>query len=234
MQRSRFVNVWRGVFVLALLLATTSTTSAQSITDARRVEFTPSPDHNATDPATGVAIVQSYSLQVFLAGGTTPQQAVSLGKPAPQSDGMIRVDFVALLTTPLTPGLIYETIVSAVGPGGSTASARSNTFAFTAPCTPSISPTSQAVLAGGGTGSSTVSVGTGHRPRHHHVHCGGQRGDDEPHGNPDDRRTQLHRQPGGDAVHSSDFTDVDEPNRRRRQRHGGGHRADRMRLDRHE
>ena len=125
MQRSRFLNVWRGVFVLALVLAATSTTSAQSIVDARRVEFTPSSDHNASDPATGVAIVQSYSLQVFLAGGRTAQQTVSLGKPAPGSDGMIRVDFVALLTTPLTPGLIYETIVSAVGPGGSTASARS-------------------------------------------------------------------------------------------------------------
>ena len=161
MQRSRFVHVCRGIFVLVLVLATASAAWAQSITDARRVEFTPSTDHNAVDTATGVALVQNYSLQLFLAGGAAPLQTVTLGKPAPQGDGMIRVDFVALLPTALTPGLIYEVVITAVGPGGSSASGRSNTFGFSLPCAPSISPTSQSIAAGGGTGSSTVSAGTG-------------------------------------------------------------------------
>lgn len=152
MQRSRFVHVCRGIFVLVLVLATASAAWAQSITDARRVEFTPSTDHNAVDTATGVALVQNYSLQLFLAGGAAPLQTVTLGKPAPQGDGMIRVDFVALLPTALTPGLIYEVVITAVGPGGSSASGRSNTFGFSLPCAPSISPTSQSIAAGGGTG----------------------------------------------------------------------------------
>ena len=70
---------------------------------------------------------------------------MSLGKPALDVDGMIRLDFVALLPTPLTPGVIYENRVSAVGPGGSSASLVSNTYSFTAPCAPAISPVSQSL-----------------------------------------------------------------------------------------
>ena len=161
MQQAVFERAVRGFFLVVLLLAAASAASAQSITDARRVEFTPSTDHNATDPTSGVALVQSYSLQVFLAGDATPQQTVSLGKPTPEADGMIRVDFVALLSTPLTAGVVYETVVQAIGPGGTTSSARSNTFAFSLPCAPTISPTSQTLAAAGGTGTTTVSAGTG-------------------------------------------------------------------------
>ena len=95
-------------------------------------------------PIVGRGARANYSLQIFVAGASTAVQTVSLGKPTPQSDGMIRVDFVSLLSTPLTPAVVYESVVSAVGPGGSAPSARSNTFAFSAPCAPSISPTSQA------------------------------------------------------------------------------------------
>ena len=161
MQRAFWGNVWRGVFVLAIVLATASAVSAQSIVDASRVEFTPSTDHSAVDPASGVALVQSYSLQIFLAGGSTPVRTVSLGKPAPDVDGMIRRDFVSLLSPALTPGVIYEAEVAAVGPGGSAAGARSNTFAFSVTCPPSISPVSQWVPAAGVTGSSTVTAGAG-------------------------------------------------------------------------
>ena len=147
--------------VLTMVLATASSVSAQSILDAGRVEFTPSPQHNAVDSTTGVPIVQSYSLQIFLAGGATPVQTVSLGKPSPESDGMIRVNFLSLLSPPLTPGVIYEAQVAAVGPGGRSASARSNTFAFRHVVSATISPASQSVPAAGGTGSSTVTATTG-------------------------------------------------------------------------
>jgi hypothetical protein len=146
--------------VLLLIACGTVSATAQSIVDARRIEFTPSPDHSVLD-ANGVALVTNYSLQVFVAGGTTAAQTVSLGKPAPDPDGMIRLDFVALLPTPLTPGVVYEALVEAVGPGGGSGGIRSNTFSFTPPCTPSISPTSQSVAAAGGPGSSSVTVGAG-------------------------------------------------------------------------
>ena len=125
----RPLKVLQGRLALAacLIVGFAPAVAAQSIVDARRVEFTPSADHAATD-STGVALVSSYQVQVFLAGGTTPVQSASLGKPVPDPDGLIRVDFVALLATPLVPGTIYEARVLAVGPGGSSPSAVSNTF----------------------------------------------------------------------------------------------------------
>ena len=79
-----FGKTRRGVIALAIILATAPAVAAQSILDARRVEFTPSTDHNAVDTATGVALVQRYSLEIFLAGGTTAQQTVDLGKRRPK------------------------------------------------------------------------------------------------------------------------------------------------------
>ena len=153
--------MWCGIVVLTTMLATASGTSAQSIVDAGRLEFTPSSDHDAVDSTTGAAIVQSYFLEIFLAGDVTAVRSVNLGKPSPQADGMIRLDFLSLLATPLATGVIYEAQVAAVGPGGSSASARSNTFAFGMACPPSISPTSQWVPAAGITGTSTVTATTG-------------------------------------------------------------------------
>jgi hypothetical protein len=139
------------------VLSFAPTVAAQSITDARRVEFTPSPDHNAVDPTSGLALVTNYTLDVFISGGTVPTQTANLLKPTPDIDGMIRVDFVSLLPSPLALGVIYEAVVSAVGPGGTAPSARSNTFSFSLPCPPTISPTSQTLSNTGGTATVTVS-----------------------------------------------------------------------------
>src|SRR5262245_63641198 len=152
----------RGLLACIMLLAIAPVVAAQSITDARRVEFTPSADHNAVDPTSGVALVAKYTLDVYVAGGTTPVSNADLGKPAPETDGMIRVDFVALLTTALTPGVVYESVVSAVGPGGAAPTPRSNTFAFTPPCVPTISPTSSNLTtSAAATGNVAVTVATG-------------------------------------------------------------------------
>jgi len=153
-------STFRGAIVLTALLSSASTAWTQTVTDARRVEFSPSAEHNAVD-GNGVAVLDLYSLQVFVAGGSTPLQTVDLGKPAPAADGMIRLDFVSLLPTPLANGVLYETLVEAIGPGGRAASLRSNTFSFTDPCTRTISPTSQSFTPTGGTGSSTVTATTG-------------------------------------------------------------------------
>lgn len=151
-----------GLIAGLTLLALVPAVSAQSITDARRVEFTPSVDHNATDPTSGVALLTNYALDVYVAGGATVVSTANLGKPAPAADGMIRLDFVALLTTPLTNGVVYEAVVKSVGPGGTLSTARSNTFAFSVPCTPTISPTSSNLTtSSAATGSVSVTAGTG-------------------------------------------------------------------------
>jgi Putative binding domain, N-terminal len=150
-------NVCLGVLV-ALLWPVAA--GAQTIVDATRVEFTPSADHNSVE-TDGTPIVSTYSLRLFVAGGVTPVETVDLGKPAPDPDGFIRVDFVALLVTPPTPGILYEVTVSAVGPGGSADSGRSNTVSYTAPCSYAISPTSLSAAAAGGSSSSTVTAGAG-------------------------------------------------------------------------
>src|SRR4029453_375978 len=113
----RSLKIFPGRLALAacLILGFAPTPFPQPIVDARRVEFSPSADHNGTD-TNGAALVTSYQIAVYLSGGTTPVQTASLGKPAPDPDGLIRVDFVGLLAAPLTPGTIYEARVLAVGP----------------------------------------------------------------------------------------------------------------------
>ena len=90
-----------GAALLIISLAGSAKASGQSIVDARRVEFAPSSDHGVIDPGSGGALVTRYSLDVFVMGGTTAIASADLGKPAPDPDGMIRVDFVALLDTAL-------------------------------------------------------------------------------------------------------------------------------------
>ena len=135
MALANFARVRRWLITLLILLTIAPAVSAQSIIDARRVEFAPSADNNAVDPTTGAALVTNYTVDAYLAGGSTIVSSANLGKPTPDVDGMMRVDFVAPLTTALTPGVLYESVVSAVGPGGAAPSGRSNTFAFSAPCT---------------------------------------------------------------------------------------------------
>ena len=160
MRASIACSVRSGFLALLIGLSAASSAGAQSILDARRVEFTPSADHGAVD-SSGVALVDRYSLAVFVAGGTTPVQTADLGKPAADTDGMIRVDFVAQLASPLTPGVTYEALVQAVGPGGTSGGTRTNTFSFSVPCAPSISPTSRSFTAAAGSGTSTVTVAAG-------------------------------------------------------------------------
>ena len=153
---------WRirlGALLAGVLLAA-SPAYAQSIVDARRVEFTPSPDHNAVN-SSGTPLVQHYSIDVYVAGAQFPVATASLGKPAPDPDGFIRLDFVSLLPVTLSTGVNYEALVESVGPGGRSGGTRTNTFSFGGVCNRSASPTSQSFTAAGGTGSSTVTTGTG-------------------------------------------------------------------------
>ena len=149
------------VFVLvAVTAALTGVRDAAAQTvNPTTAEFTASADHNVI--SNGTAVVTRYDLEFYLSGAADPFQVNSLGKPTPDASGVIRVLLSSVLTAFPSPGIVYESTVSAVGPGGTGRSARSNTFMFTAPCTYSIAPTSQALAAGGAAGSATVTAGTG-------------------------------------------------------------------------
>jgi len=139
------------------LLLNAAPVGAQSIVDAHRAEFLPSPDNDAI-AADGTPVVQKYSLWVYVAGGSTPFATADLGKPAPGPDGFIRVDFSTLLSTPLQPGVFYEGRVSADGPGGSSQSAVSNMFVLTTTCSATLSVNSLSVGSGSATGSADVAA----------------------------------------------------------------------------
>lgn len=148
---------------LALLIGTVA--SAQTV-NPRLVEFTPSADHSTT-LSSGQPAVARYDLQVFSIGATAPFHTVDMGKPAPQSDGFIRYDFSGGVPGWPLPGGTYEARVAAVGPAGTSQSTPSNSFTFqtTTPpppdCLYTLTPASASFLAGGGSGSFTVTTSTG-------------------------------------------------------------------------
>ena len=155
----RCLRVVHHAFILFLVVATAAVLSAQTVVDPRYVEFSPSADHN-TNASDGTPLVQRYSLSVYPVGSSVASDTMDLGKPTP-SGGVIRVDFLPLLHSVPTPGVVFEARVTAVGPGGSTASSLSNGFSFQAACAPSLSSSGQSVGSGGATGSVGVTAATG-------------------------------------------------------------------------
>ncbi len=116
------------------------------------VEFSPSTDDGALT-ADGQPMVTRYDLQIFLVGAAQPMSTTSLGKPSPDPDGVVRVNFTALLVAwPLATGT-YQARVAAVGPTGTGLSDLSNQFdcqASLPACTYALSPTAQAADPTGG------------------------------------------------------------------------------------
>src|SRR5262245_29613069 len=113
--RSRRAAGVAGIALAFLLVSALA--GAQTVINPTAGEFVPSTDHSAL-AADGTPLVTSYTLTVFVAGQTTPVRTVSLGKPTPDPDGLIRFSLTTVLTTPLAPNVVYEGHVSAVGPGG--------------------------------------------------------------------------------------------------------------------
>ena len=154
----RLLRVAHHAFVILLVVGAAIVLSAQTVVDPRYVEFTPSADHN-TLASDGTPLVQRYSLSVFPAGSSTATATTDLGKPTP-SGGIIRVDLLQFLQT-IPTGVVFEARVTAVGPGGSTASSVSNGFSFQAACAPTLNSTSQSVGSGATSGSVGVTAGSG-------------------------------------------------------------------------
>jgi hypothetical protein len=149
----RLLRCW---LIVSLALGCAATALAQTV-DPRIAEFNPSPDHSAVD--NGVPVVTGYQLEIYLVGATTPVRVLSLGKPAPDPDGVVRVAFDVLLNPPLATGVTYEARAVAFGPGGSGRSTPSNTFLFqTGACSYSVTLIGRSIPAGGG--DSTFAVAT--------------------------------------------------------------------------
>ena len=147
-----------------LLLITPQAAFAQTVMDARTAEFVPSSDHSRQSG--GVDMVRSYEMRIYAVGGTQPIRTIDLGKPAPQSDGRIRIDFVSRLSSPLPAGVQYEARVAAVGPGGSGLSAGSNPFSYSVSqpgqaCTYTVTPASVASPSGGSSGAIAITTAAG-------------------------------------------------------------------------
>jgi hypothetical protein len=129
---------------------------AQSGVDPKSIEFIPS-DSEQAKAADGTSVVSGYEIEIAVAGSTQVLQRTSVGKPAHDADGMIRVGLAQVLTKTPAAGTSYTARVITVGPQGSTASTPSNTFTFSA-CQYSLSATSASYPAAGGSGSVTVST----------------------------------------------------------------------------
>jgi hypothetical protein len=129
------------------------------VLNPRFLEFNASTDHSATLP-TGGAAVTRYDLEFYNIGAASPFQTNSLGKPTPNGSGVIRIDLSATFGA-LPTGVTYEARVTAIGPGGAGRSGLSNQFAFTNPCAPTISPTGTSVGSAAGTGTVSVTNGSG-------------------------------------------------------------------------
>src|SRR3954469_1833737 len=133
---------------------------AQTVLNPNTAEFSPSVDHSAV-LSDGSPVVQSYQLELYLVGASSPFQVASLGKPAPQTDGKIRVSLAAVLNPLPQAGVSYFAQVAAVGPGGTSRSTASNTFSWVVPCTYGVTPTSQSVSSSTSSNGVTVTAGTG-------------------------------------------------------------------------
>ena len=140
--------------VVLCALVGTAAASAQPVVNPRVVEFDPSADH-ATLLEGGVAAVERYDFELYLAGATAPFHVVNLGKPAPGTDGKVRVDFSTQVASWPLPGGTYESRVAAVGPGGVGRSDLSNQFQFVT-CSYVLSAASMSV--GSSSGSTNVTV----------------------------------------------------------------------------
>lgn len=150
----------RSLITISLLSWAVAAAAQTPVLDPRYAEFNASADHNATT-STGQAMVTRYDLEFYFIGAQAPFQTNSLGKPTPNTSGVIRVDLNTILTAFPPPGTTYEARVTAVGPTGMGRSDVSNQFAFSDPCASTITPTGTSVGAASSTGSVAVAVAAG-------------------------------------------------------------------------
>jgi hypothetical protein len=116
-----------GFVVIGAMLAAATPLHAQ-VTNPNVIAFLPPPDQ---------ATVSRYDVIVYEAGTTRNLLTIPLGKPAPQADGLIRVDIGASFKTWPYPGMTVDARVAAFNSAGTAVSTPSNTFVFVATTTTS-------------------------------------------------------------------------------------------------
>ncbi len=119
-----------------LCAAPAAAQTATVVTATSKLEFAPSPDHDGVNED-GTPIVDHYDFTVTLMAGTFVKTR-SLGKPAyvsvtKTSDGAVNLITVPVPELVTFPSATYVATVSAVGSGGTAASAASDPFKRQAP-----------------------------------------------------------------------------------------------------
>jgi hypothetical protein len=126
--RCRTTHV-RALLLLAPLAGVPLQGAAQTVENPRFVEFTASANHNDSQ-VDGQPVVLRYDLEVYVVGASAPFHTVDIGKPTPQTNGLIRYDFSTDVGAWPLPGGTYEARVVAVGSELSGRSSASNPFQF--------------------------------------------------------------------------------------------------------
>jgi len=148
------------LLVTLCVVAGSRAAPAQTMANPGVVEFDASPDHAALRPD-GTPVVTEYVMSVYVAGQSTAVKTVTLGKPAVQPNGKIRVDVRTLMSGFATPGVTYEASVAASGPGGVAPSTVSNPFQFSPACSVGLRTSSYAITPLGGMGSVSLTSSSG-------------------------------------------------------------------------
>jgi hypothetical protein len=86
----------------------------------------------------GQPVVTRYELTFYQAGTSQAVASVDLGKPSPQADGVIRLDFTSRMTSWPPAGVQVDARVGAIGPDGTAVTNPSNVFVFTSATTSTI------------------------------------------------------------------------------------------------
>jgi Viral BACON domain/Putative binding domain, N-terminal len=159
MHRASLVRTALCLFITAFIVSQPHSAFAQTISDPGIVEFDPSPDHSRVG-SDGTPFVSQYQMYLYVVGQSSPFATVGLGKPAPQTDGKIRVNFLSMIS-PLTSGVLYEARVTAAGPGGTATSLVSNQFQVSPPCTTALSSGNLSAASSAGSGSVNVTSPAG-------------------------------------------------------------------------
>ena len=94
------------IFVfLATFTTSTRVWAEETLINPGAVEFVASADHNAK-LASGAAVVTQYVLEVYVVGASAPFHSVNMGKPNPDSNGVVRYSFSSSVSGwPLPGGL---------------------------------------------------------------------------------------------------------------------------------
>lgn len=148
----------RSAILVTLFLLAAAPAAAQTLDNPTTLVFLASPDHDVSD--LGQPKLKDYAVE-FVEPGSTVSQTLSLGKPQPDANRDITVDFAGLRSQlKVAPGQ-YTVRVVARGPGGEARSQPSAPFnlAILPPAAPGLpQPRKSSAQSQGPTSSASPSL----------------------------------------------------------------------------